>query len=95
MIVNWLQTTRESRTVDQSYRETLGKIMNGEVNTFLKSMVYTPLAEQNKIAAKASNDQCTRGVWYNQAHILTPLPLRPNAWRTQENARPDADLADR
>lgn len=66
LIVNWLQTTRESRTVDQSYRETLGKIMNGEVNTFLKSMVYTPLAEQNKIASQASQDQWLRSTWFNQ-----------------------------
>ena len=66
LIVNWLQTTRESRTVDQTYRETLQKIMNGEVNTFLKSMVYTPLAEQNKIASQASQDQWLRSTWFNQ-----------------------------
>ena len=57
MIVNWLQTTRESRTIDQTYRETLQKIMNGDVNSYLKSMVYTPLAEQNKIAAQASQEE--------------------------------------
>ena len=67
LIVNWLQTTRESRQVDESYKETLAKIMSGKVNPYLKSMVYQPLAEQNKIAAKASNDQWTRAVWYNQA----------------------------
>lgn len=66
LIVNWLQTTRESRTIDQSYRETLGKIMNGEVNSYLKSMVYTPLSEQNKIAAQASQDQWMRSTWFNQ-----------------------------
>ena len=66
LIVNWLQTTRESRTVDQTYRETLQKIMNGEVNSFLKSMVYTPLAEQNKIASQASQDQWLRATWFNQ-----------------------------
>ena len=66
LIVNWLQTTRESRTVDQTYRETLSKIMNGEVNSFLKSMVYSPLAEQNKIASQASQDQWLRATWFNQ-----------------------------
>lgn len=66
IIVNWLQTTRESRTVDQAYKETLSKIMNGEVNSYLKSMVYTPLAEQNKIAAQASQDQWLRSTWFNQ-----------------------------
>lgn len=67
LIVNWLQTTRESRQVDESYKETLAKIMSGKVNPYLKSMVYQPLAEQNKIAAKASADQWNRAVWYNQA----------------------------
>ena len=67
LIVNWLQTTRESRQVDESYKETLAKVMAGKVNPYLKSMVYQPLAEQNKIASKASNDQWTRAVWYNQA----------------------------
>ena len=67
LIVNWLQTTRESRQVDESYKETLAKVMGGKVNPYLKSMVYQPLAEQNKIASKASNDQWTRAVWYNQA----------------------------
>jgi hypothetical protein len=66
LIVNWLQTTRESRTIDQTYRETLQKIMNGEVNSYLKSMVYTPLAEQNKIAAQASQEQWLRATWFNQ-----------------------------
>lgn len=66
IIVNWLQTTRESRTIDQAYKETLSKIMNGEVNSYLKSMVYTPLAEQNKIAAQASQDQWLRATWFNQ-----------------------------
>jgi hypothetical protein len=66
IIVNWLQTTRESRTIDQSYKETLQKIMNGDVNSYLKSMVYTPLSEQNKIAAQASQDQWLRATWFNQ-----------------------------
>jgi hypothetical protein len=67
LIVNWLQTTRESRTVDQTYKETLQKIMSGDVNPYLKSMVYQPLAEQNKIAAKASQEQWLRATWFNQA----------------------------
>jgi len=66
LVVNWLQTTRESRAVDQAYKETLSKIMNGDVNPYLKSMVYQPLAEQNKIAAQASQDQWLRSTWFNQ-----------------------------
>tara|TARA_B100001093_G_scaffold499980_1_gene549875 strand:- start:2389 stop:4269 length:1881 start_codon:yes stop_codon:yes gene_type:complete len=74
LLVNWLQTTRESRQVDESYKETLAKVMSGKVNPYLKSMVYQPLAEQNKIAAQASSDQWNRAVWYNQAlsNVQTP-----------------------
>ena len=67
LIVNWLQTTRESRIVDESYKETLSSVMSGKVNPFLSSMVYQPLAEQNKIASQMSQDQWVRATWYNQA----------------------------
>lgn len=67
LLVNWLQTTRESREVNDSYKKTLEQIMNGKVNPYLSSMVYQPLAEQNKIASKVSQDQWNRAVWYNQA----------------------------
>ena len=67
LLVNWLQTTRESREVNDSYKKTLESIMSGKVNPYLSSMVYQPLAEQNKIASKISQDQWNRAVWYNQA----------------------------
>ena len=41
--------------------------MSGKVNPYLSSMVYQPLAEQNKIASQVSSDQWTRAVWFNQA----------------------------
>lgn len=74
LIVNWLQTTRESRIVNQEYKETLAKIMDGKVNPFLNSMVYNPLAEQNRIAAQVSQDQWTRATWYNQAIASEQTP---------------------
>jgi hypothetical protein len=67
LLVNWLQTTRESREVNDTYKKTLESIMSGKVNPYLSSMVYQPLAEQNKIASKVSQDQWNRAVWYNQA----------------------------
>lgn len=67
LLVNWLQTSRESREVNEQYKETLQSIMSGKVNPYLSSMVYQPLAEQNKQAAKLSQDQWTRACWYNQA----------------------------
>jgi hypothetical protein len=66
LLVNWLQTTRESREVNDNYKKTLESIMSGKVNPYLSSMVYQPLAEQNKLAAKVSQDQWNRAVWYNQ-----------------------------
>ena len=67
LLVNWLQTTRESREVNDTYKKTLESIMSGKVNPYLSSMEYQPLAEQNKIASKISQDQWNRAVWYNQA----------------------------
>ena len=67
LLVNWLQTTRESREVNDEYKKTLEAIMSGKVNPYLSSMEYQPLAEQNKIASKISQDQWNRAVWYNQA----------------------------
>ena len=67
LLVNWLQTSRESREVNDSYKETLESIMSGKVNPYLASMEYNTLAEQNKIASKVSQDQWNRSVWYNQA----------------------------
>jgi hypothetical protein len=67
LLVNWLQTTRESREVNQEYKDTLAKIMSGKVNPYLSSMVYQPLNEQNRQAAKLSQDQWQRAVWYNQS----------------------------
>lgn len=67
LLVNWLQTSRESREVNEEYKDTLAAIMSGKVNPYLRSMVYQPLAEQNKLASKLSQDQWTRAVWYNQA----------------------------
>jgi hypothetical protein len=74
LLVNWLQTTRETRIVNQEYKETLAKIMDGKVNPFLNSMVYNPLAEQNRIAAQVSQDQWTRATWYNQAIAKEQTP---------------------
>ena len=67
LLVNWLQTSRESREVNDSYKKTLESIMSGKVNPYLASMEYNTLAEQNKIASKVSQDQWNRSVWYNQA----------------------------
>jgi hypothetical protein len=66
LIVNWLQTTRESRIVDDQYKATLDSIMSGKVNPFLQNFVYQPIAEQNKRASQLSDEAWMRSVWYGQ-----------------------------
>ena len=56
LIVNWLQTTRESRIVDDQYKATLDSIMSRKVNPFLQKFVYQPIAEQNKRASQLSDE---------------------------------------
>jgi len=66
LIVNWLQTTRESRIVDEQYKATLDSIMTGKVNPFLQNFMYQPLAEQNKRAHQLSDEAWMRSVWHGQ-----------------------------
>ncbi len=48
IIVNWLQTSRQSYCREQSYEEVLDAIMAGEVNDYLKGFKYTSIADQQK-----------------------------------------------
>lgn len=66
LLVNWIQTSRESRCVTDSYKKTLDLIMQGKVNEFMRTFKYMPLAEQNKRQAQLSDDAWMRSVWYNQ-----------------------------
>lgn len=60
LIVNWLQTARESYCREQSYEETLDLILKGKVNDYLAGFVYQSIAEQQK-QMKASYDRA----WFN------------------------------
>jgi len=66
LLVNWVQHSRTSRCVTDSYKETLNLIMEGKVNPFAQSMVYQPLSAQNKQAAMLEDEAWLRSVWYNQ-----------------------------
>lgn len=66
LLVNWVQTSRESRCITDSYKETLDLIMQGKVNEFQRAFNHMPLAEQNKRQAQLSDDAWMRSVWYNQ-----------------------------
>ncbi len=67
IIVNWLQTSRETRCVDQVYKDTLSKVLDGSVNPYASGFKYLPLAEQNKIAAGNSENAWLRSTFYGQA----------------------------
>lgn len=66
IIVNWIQTTRESRCITESYKKMLDLIMQGKVNEYQRGFVNMPLADQNKRQAQLSEDAWMRSVWYNQ-----------------------------
>lgn len=68
LLVNWIQTSRESRCVTDSYKKTLDLIMQGKVNEFMRTFKYMPLAEQNKRQSQLSDDAWMRSVWYNQRY---------------------------
>lgn len=65
LIVNWLQTSRTSRAVTDSYRKTLDAILSGKVNEFQRTFQYNSIVEQNKRAAQLDDDEFLRSVWYN------------------------------
>ena len=67
IIVNWLQTSRETRQVDGVYKDTLQKILDGKVNPYAAGFKYLPLAEQNKIAAGNSENAWLRSTFFGQA----------------------------
>lgn len=67
IIVNWLQTTRESRCVDENYQATLAKILSGKVNPYDMGFKWTSLGEQNKEMAMLSEGAWLRSVFYGQA----------------------------
>jgi len=67
IIVNWLQTSRESRSVDQVYKDTLARVLGGEVNEYAAKFKYLPLAEQNRQAAAHSDNAWLRSTFYGQS----------------------------
>lgn len=48
IIVNWLQSSRQSYCREQSYQEVLDAIMEGRVNDYLKGFKFTSIADQQK-----------------------------------------------
>ena len=65
LLVNWFQTTRETRCTSQVYRETLQKIMDGKVNPWDQTFNFLSIAEQNKRAAQLSEKAWLNSVFFN------------------------------
>lgn len=67
LIVNWLQTSRESYCREQAYEETLDLILKGKVNDYLKGFVYDDIAEQQKQMKASYQMAWFNSVFYGQA----------------------------
>ena len=67
ILVNWIETTRTSRCVDETYLKVLDAIMKGKVNAYQQGFVWSPLAEQNKRKAMLEENDWMRSVFFGQA----------------------------
>lgn len=67
ILVNWIQTTRTSRCVDETYLKILNAILSGKVNAYQQGFVWSPLAEQNKRKAMLEENDWMRSVFFGQA----------------------------
>lgn len=67
LVINWLQTTRESYCREQSYEEVLDFIMKGKVNDYLKAFKYQSIAEQQKMMKARYDLNWFNSVFFGQA----------------------------
>lgn len=67
LIVNWLQTTRESYCREAAYEQVLTYIMQGRVNDYLKAFKYQSIAEQQKQMKARYDLEWYNSVFYGQA----------------------------
>lgn len=67
IVVNWLQTTRESYCREQSYEEVLDLILKGKVNDYLKAFKYQSIAEQQKMMKARYDLNWFNSVFFGQA----------------------------
>lgn len=67
IIVNWLQTSRQSYCREQSYEEVLNAIMAGEVNDYLKGFKFTSIADQQKQQRARFDLEAMNSAFFGQA----------------------------
>lgn len=67
LVINWLQTIRESYCREQSYEEVLDAILKGNVNDYLKTFQFQSIAEQQKMMKVAYDRAWFNTIFYGQA----------------------------
>lgn len=75
----WLQTTRATTCLQQSYEEVLDAIMAGKVNEYLKNMKFMDVAAQEKQKAARSEREWMNSIMYGQ--IINGNQTQAN-WRS-------------
>lgn len=66
IILNWIQTSRNTICSQQSYEEVLDAILAGRVNDYLKGFKYLDLAKQEKQKMARANREWMNSVMYGQ-----------------------------
>jgi hypothetical protein len=89
LLVNWIQTSRTSRCVDEDYMRILDAIMKGKVNEYQRGFVWQSLADQNKRKAMLEEDAWYKSVFFGQA--IDTAKQTPN---TYDSLPTVADVAD-
>lgn len=67
IIVNWLQSSRQSYCREQSYTEVLDQIMAGKVNDYLKGFKFTSIADQQKQQRARFEMEAMNSAFFGQA----------------------------
>lgn len=87
IILNWIQTSRNTICTQMSYEEVLDAILSGKVNNYLKGFKYVDLANQEKqkmarykrewmnsvMYGQIINGNQTEALWRNLPPVLDPL----------------------
>lgn len=66
LIVDWFQTSRETRVRNAEYEAALKEILSGNVNTYLAKFRYLDIAERNKQEMAYWQQVWLNAVFYNQ-----------------------------
>lgn len=89
LLVNWIQTTRTSRCVDDDYMRILDAIMKGKVNEYQRGFVWQTLADQNKRKAMLEED-----AWYKSVFFGAAVDKNAQTPNTYDSLPTVADPAD-